>query len=338
MNGALLESVSCERLHHDIFYLCRDPFSFRTVSYTIPWHTRNSLDEADEFIAAEMRKYSSQVTMIPYKLKPFRCDSSKPLHHWYSRPLPEDPWYDANCIEVVIPGSKHPDEIIQLVSHKDSMSWINSPGAQDNAVGTVANMELVRLLSEIRPERTVRVLFCNEEHWPWYSRNYAEDARKRGDNIIAVFNQDSLCGKSDAAAAAQMRTHAAVYSSWEGKTLAKFMVRENEKYRLPLTVSIAPKGSMRADAGGKPKADIGKDPDDVNGKFFVNDDDGSFINAGYTRTVMNLGSYPYSDPQYHLAGDIPERVDIINLALSVQLILASVLDIGELGEAAFADL
>ena len=334
MDASAFELVSCDRLRHDIFCLCREPFSFRTVSYTIPWHTKNSLDETDEFIASEMKKYSPLVRMIPYRLKPFRCDSSKPLHHWYSRPLPEDPWYDANCIEVTLPGKSHPDEIIQLVSHKDSMSWINSPGAHDNAVGAVANMELVRIISRLEPKRTVRVLFCNEEHWPWYSKDYAEAARTRGDRIIAVLNQDSLCGKSDVAAAAQLRTMASVFSSWEGRALAEFILRENEKYRLPLTVSIAPKVAKSADSEKN-----GISGNDLSGiTFQVNDDDGSFVKAGYTRTVMNLGSYPYGDPQYHLPGDIPERVDIENLALSVKLLLATVMDLGDLGEAAFQNL
>ena len=70
-------------------------------------------------------------------------------------------------------------------------------------------------------------------------------------------------------------------------------------------------------------------------KFQVNDDDGSFIRAGYSRTVMTMGSYPYGDEQYHLPGDTPERVDIVNLALSVKLLLAAVMDLGERGEAAF---
>ena len=331
MNPELLEAVSCDRLHHDLFYLCRDPLPFRTVSYTIPWHTKNSLDEADDFIAAEMRKYSDHVSMIPYKLKPFRCNSSKPLHHWYSTPLPEDPWYDANCIEVILPGTKYPDEIIQLVSHKDSMSWINSPGAHDNAVGAVANMELVRVLSQLKLSRTLRVLFCNEEHWPWYSKDYAENARSRGDNIIAVMNQDSICGKSDAASAAQIRTLASVYSSHEGRGLAEFLRSECEKYQLPLAVTIAPKTSMKAN-GALPA------PDDANIKFLVNDDDGSFIKAGYLRTVMNLGSYPYGDPQYHLAGDTPERVDIINLELSVKLLMTAILDIDAGGGRVFGAL
>lgn len=309
MNTQLLNAVSEERLNHDLFYLCRDPFSFRSVTYTIPWHTKNSLDEFDGFLEGEMKKYSSHVRMIPYKLRPFRCDSSKELHHWYSAPLEEDPWYDGNCIEVTLPGTEHPDEIIQLVSHKDSMSWINSPGACDNAVGTIANMELVRILSQVKLSRTVRVLFCNEEHSPWYSKTYAEHAASHSDQIIAVLNQDSLCGKS-AEEARKGPCMASAYSVPEGKALADLLVRMQEKYQIPIRVISAQKDS-------------------------VNDDDGSFIRAGYLRTVINCGSWPYSDEEYHLPGDIPERVNIRELALSVQLLLAAVLEMDEAGESLF---
>ncbi len=311
MNPQLLAEVSQERLRRDLFHLCRDPFSFRTVLYTRPWQKKNSLDETDEFIASEMRKYSPLVALIPNRIQPFRCDSAKPLHHWYDRPQPEDPWYDAHNIEVTLPGSNHHLEIIQLISHKDSMSWINSPGAHDNAVGTIANMELVRVLSAWPRQRTIRVLFCNEEHSPWHSASAANAARKRGDNIIACLNQDSLSGKSEADVAAGRKTHYAVYSTPEGQPLAEMMVRTAQRYKLPLEVFCAPKKS-------------------------INDDDGSFIKAGYLRTIMNLGSYPYADAQYHLPGDIPERVDLENLRLSTQLLLAAVLDIDDQGEAIFA--
>ncbi|MDD3952943.1 MAG: M28 family peptidase [Lentisphaeria bacterium] len=310
MENRVFDKVSVENLRRDLFYLCRDPLSFRTVSYTIPWHQKNSLEEADDFIAGEMRKYASCVELIPNKVQPFRCDSSKPLHHWYSAPLESDPWYDAHNIAVTLPGSEYPDEIIQLVSHKDSMSWINSPGAHDNAVGAVANMELVRVLSTLRLQRTVRVLFCNEEHSPWHSKTYANAASQRGDRIVAVMNQDSLCGKSDETSASGIKANVSAYSTPEGKALADFIVSEAARYEIPICATAVFKER-------------------------VNDDDGSFIKAGYPDTVHNLGSLPYGDSQYHLAGDIPERVDLINLQLAVKLILASILDIDEQGASAF---
>ncbi|MEZ5278151.1 MAG: M28 family peptidase [Opitutaceae bacterium] len=39
----------------------------------------------------------------------------------------------------------HPEEIIKLISHKDSMCWIDLPGAHDNAAGTAVNLELARV-------------------------------------------------------------------------------------------------------------------------------------------------------------------------------------------------
>ena len=311
MDKTLLNLVSAERLRADLFHFCRDPFSFRTVSYKRPWHEKNSLEEFDEFLADEIRRYTPNVELIPNKVQAFRCNDKKPLHHWYDGPHADDPWYDANKIVVTLPGSEAPEDIIQLVSHKDSMSWINSPGAHDNAVGTACNLELIRVLSQLPHKRTIRVLFCNEEHCPWHSLTFAKAAFAHGDRILAVFNQDSICGKSEAALAAGLKTNVSAYSTPEGKVLADFIVAEANTYELPLLAT-------------------------TDFKERVNDDDGSFIKAGYPRTVMNIGSQPYGDDQYHLPGDVPERVDFVNLSLVAKLLMACVLDIDAVGEGIFA--
>ena len=38
------------------------------------------------------------------------------------------------------------------------------------------------------------------------------------------------------------------------------------------------------------------------------DDDGSFVQAGYGAAIINIGSWPYGDPEYHAEGDIPETL------------------------------
>ena len=55
------------------------------------------------------------------------------------------------------------------------------------------------------------------------------------------------------------------------------------------------------------------------------DDDGSFVKAGYAAAVVNIGSWPYGDPNYHGEGDIPERCDVPNAAQAVQATLAALL-------------
>lgn len=298
----VLERVSADRMRRDLFSLCRDPLPFRTVSYSRPGQSASSLDEADALIRGVLEEAGYDVTTTKHRVQPFRCDRSKPLHHWYAKPEPGDPVYDAANIEAVRPGRVLPEEIIQLVSHKDSMSWIDSPGAHDNAVGTVANMELSRVLAGCELRRTVRVLFCNEEHTPWTSRFAAEAAAARGDRIVAVLNVDSLDGKSDEEMASGRLTHVVAYSTDGGRELAELVAACAPRYGIGLAVRTVFKER-------------------------VNDDDGMYINAGFRRTVMNLGSWPYADSEYHLPGDVPERVNLENVLLSTRLLLAAILEL-----------
>ena len=309
----IISEVSQSNLSRIIFTLCRDPLPFRTVLYHIPWHEKNTLEETDDFIIGELRALGIQVNVIPVKVRPFRCNPTHPLHHWYDAPKDDDPWFDAANIEAVIPGTEKPEEIIQLVSHKDSPSWINSPGAYDNAVGVATNLEILRVLASRPLKRTVRVLFCNEEHTPWHSLTYATDAKKRGDDIIATLNNDSISGGlTEEERARGIKRATEIYSTPEGKRLAEFVASRSDAYQLPLETFVAQ-------------------------KEIVNDDDGSFIKAGYPCSVMDIGSWPYCDKEYHLAGDVPERVDMENLALSVKLVFAAVCDIADGGRAVFVE-
>jgi hypothetical protein len=300
------DRISADRLCKDLFYLCSDPLPFRKANYTRPGQSKHSLAEADDYIRDQLEAVGYTVTTTMHRVQAFRCDDSKPLHHWYATPEPDDPWYEVANLEAARNGSERPEQIIQLIAHKDSMSWIDSPGAHDNAVGTVANLELARAVAMIDTKRTVRFLFCNEEHTPWTSRAAATAAAARGDDIVAVLNVDSLDGKSDADSAAGKMGHIVAYSTSEGRPLADIVASCSTRFGVDLDVRLVY-------------------------KEHVNDDDGMFIEAGYRRTVMNVGSWPYADSQYHLPGDVPERVNIENLLRSTQLLLAVVLEIDGLG-------
>ena len=303
----MLDLISGNRLRRDLYHLCKDPLVFRKANHTRPGQKIDSLAEADEYIRNQLGSAGYQVTTSPYQVQAFRCDENKPLHHWYSKPEATDPCYQVANLEATSRGSERPDEIIQLISHKDSMSWIDSPGAHDNAVGTVTNLELARIIPTCDLRRSVRILFCNEEHTPWTSRFAAEEAAARGDDIIAVMNVDSIDGKSDEEMAAGLKTHVVCYSTDEGRPLAELVAGCATKYDIDLDVRVAL-----------------KEP--------INDDDGMFIKAGYRRTISNVGSMPYADSEYHLPGDIPERVDIENVVSSAQLLLAAIQEVDERGK------
>lgn len=183
---------------------------------------------------------------------------------------------------------------------KTKQSWVDSPGAYDNGAGTAAVLEIARVLAPYESERTIGFLFCNEEHTPWTSVTAAQGHRKRGDNLVAVFNVDSVGGKPDEEIAAGHKTNVTLYTEPEGKVLADLMASVNESYAIGLRQSC----HQRPHPG---------------------DDDGSFIRVGYARAVANLGSWPYADAGYHLESDVPERVDVENVQMAAQATLAAVL-------------
>jgi len=99
-------------------------------------------------------------------------------------------------LEVEIAGVSHPDEIVLVGAHYDSV--VGSPGANDNATGAAAVLEIARILSQQRFARTVRfVAFANEEP-PFFltkdmgSRFYARRSRERGENIVAMFSIETI--------------------------------------------------------------------------------------------------------------------------------------------------
>lgn len=297
---ALLASLQTARIHRDLYYLASDPLPVRTANRTLPGHAKSTLDEADDYIAAELAAAGYEVEREACRVQAFRRDTRKPIQHQYASPAPEDPWYTVYNLYAERRGATRPDEIVLLVAHKDSQSWIDSPGAYDNAVGTAANLELARVLARVRLKRTVRWLFCNEEHTPWTSVTAARRARERGDNLIAIFNTDSLGGKSAESLAAGLRANVTRYTAPEGRWLAELMAEVNETYRIGLT--------QAAYESNRP-----------------GDDDGSFIKEGFPAAVCNVGSLPYADPNYHQLGDTPEKVDLENVTLAAQAILAAVL-------------
>lgn len=99
-------------------------------------------------------------------------------------------------LEVERSGTTHPDEIILIGAHYDTVS---TPGADDNASGVAALLELARAFRDRSPQRTLRfVAFVNEEP-PFYRTEgemgswvYARRAREEGENIRAMISLEML--------------------------------------------------------------------------------------------------------------------------------------------------
>jgi hypothetical protein len=295
-----IAAVNAARMTKHLFHLAKDPLPFRKLNFTLPGHAKDTLHEADDYLAGKLESGGYRVEREGVRVQAFRRDTGKPLHAQYSRPLPEDPWYTADNLYAEKKGRSRPGEIILLLAHKDSQSWIDSPGANDNAIGTVGVLEAAGVLAEYPSERTIRFLFCNEEHIPWTSVTAAQKAKARGDNIVAVFNLDGIGAKPAEQTAAGRKTNVTAYTEPAGERLAELMQAASARF----AIGLEQRAVKRPSPG---------------------DDDGSFVRAGYPAAVVNIGSWPYGDPHYHGEGDIPERCDVTNAAQTVQATLAAVL-------------
>jgi Zn-dependent M28 family amino/carboxypeptidase len=108
---------------------------------------------------------------------------------------------DVANIEAEATGTSKPSEIVILGAHYDSV--VGCPGANDNATGVAALLEIARLLAGAPLSRTVRfVAFVNEEP-PFFqteamgSRRYAERSRERNETIVAMLSLETIGCYSD---------------------------------------------------------------------------------------------------------------------------------------------
>ncbi len=117
-----------------------------------------------------------------------------------------DSFYQNNVwhknIVTTIEGTVSPDEIVIIGGHHDSItsaSYSNpsnpAPGADDNATGSGAAMEIARAMKAVNfePETTIRfITFAAEEVGLWGSHHYAQQAYDNGMNIKLMINNDMI--------------------------------------------------------------------------------------------------------------------------------------------------
>jgi len=98
-------------------------------------------------------------------------------------------------LEITRSGGARQREILLIGAHYDTVT--GSPGANDNASGVSALLEISRLFANVEPALTVRfVAFVNEEPPFFMTRQgsmvYAEAARRQGDDIRLMASIETI--------------------------------------------------------------------------------------------------------------------------------------------------
>ena len=101
-----------------------------------------------------------------------------------------------DCANLVITRQGRPDELLLIGAHYDTVR--GSPGADDNASGVAALLELSRAFTAVVPGLTVRfVAFTNEEPPFFFTHQqgsvvHASAARARGERIALMISLEML--------------------------------------------------------------------------------------------------------------------------------------------------
>ncbi len=151
--GELVDQVSAERLEGHI----------RALGY--PRYSPASLARATGYISQALDSYGYAVFLEPVS-------------------------YSSNIVARVN-GSVDPDQVVVVGAHFDTV--VLTPGADDNASGVAALLEMARILAPTRPPFTVEfVAFTLEEAYMVGSYAYVRAAMEQGRHITGMICFDMI--------------------------------------------------------------------------------------------------------------------------------------------------
>jgi Zn-dependent M28 family amino/carboxypeptidase len=202
----------------------------------------------------------------------------------------------------VLPGSAKASEIVVVGAHYDTVD--ECPGADDNASGVAALLELARLLKDSHPARTIRfVAFVNEEP-PWFQTDnmgslvYAKAVRAKNENVVAAVSLESIGMYSDQPGSQQYPAGFGFFYPKQGNFISfignfssRGLVRQAIK-------SFRQNAAFPSEGVAAPAA--------VPGVSWS--DHWSFWRQGYP-AIMVTDTAPFRNKNYHLPGDQANTLD-----------------------------
>ncbi|MBM3225242.1 MAG: M28 family peptidase [Candidatus Tectomicrobia bacterium] len=204
-------------------------------------------------------------------------------------------------------GATHPQEMLILGAHYDTVR--GSPGANDNASGVAALLEIARLLRGHTFARTVRyVAFVNEEPPFFQTANmgswvYAQQARQREERIVGMWSLETLGFYSDAPQSQRYPFPFALLYPAQGNFVA-FVGNLASRALVRQSIGAFRKHTAFPSEGVAAPASI---------PGIGWSDHWAFWQAGYP-AVMITDTAPFRYAAYHTGSDTPAQLDYARLA------------------------
>ncbi|MCR9076828.1 MAG: M20/M25/M40 family metallo-hydrolase [bacterium] len=242
----------------------------------------------------------------------------------------EEPERGFNVVAELV-GTTRPDEIIVIGAHYDAE--LNTPGADDNASGVAAMLELARRFAGTPLDRTVRwVGFTNEESSNSFggvmgSFAYARAAKNRNESVVAMMSLEML-GYYDDAPGSQRYPFDQSMAAQLGMDLpdtGDFIGVVGRFEDRGLVESIG--ASMRSSG----RASVVEAALPAMVRAIWRSDHGNFWLAGYN-AVMITDTSEFRTPHYHQESDTIATLDFGRMAGVVDALEVAVRDLATVGE------
>lgn len=228
-------------------------------------------------------------------------------------------------------GTTRPEEIVIIGAHYDAE--IDTPGADDNASGVAAMLELARRFADSPMDRTVRwVGFTNEENsnskgGVMGSFAHAREAKNRNEAIVAMMSLEML-GFYNEAPGSQQYPFDQSLAARLGMDLPDTgdfigVVGRFEDRRLIDAISASMRASERANVVDAALPAMVR--------AIWRSDHGNFWLAGYN-AVMITDTSEFRTPHYHMPSDTIETLDFERMAGVVDALEEAVRDLATLSE------
>jgi len=223
-------------------------------------------------------------------------------------------------IEVEITGTKHPQQIVIIGAHYDSV--LGCPGANDNASAVAAALALARRFAGKKIDKTLRFVFFVNEEPPFFqtgrmgSMFYAKSCREKNENIIAMLSLETIGYYTDKPKSQKYPPPFSLFYPSTGNFIGFVSNLANRKLLHKAIDSFRKNCKFPSEGGAIPEIIPG-----INWS-----DHQSFWRQGYP-AILVPDTAPFRYPYYHCPEDTPDKIDYDSLAIVTSGLQAVILDL-----------